>query len=213
MKLNKNLLLWNYWANLNQTLLKWSLGGPLSAPSCIQDGHHRKHFGRGPSKDHSTKVWLQLAQWFLRRRFLCEFPIGPYVKLSSAVGAILIERAEPPDTFWKRTIGPMGNSHKNLLLRNHLANCNQTFVEWSLDGPLPKLCPVIPTSNQDGRQAKNRKKGGWNLKKSSPLKLRSQCQPNFAEMILGWHPRIIPQKFGCNWPSGFWGEDFYVNFP
>jgi hypothetical protein len=25
-------------------------------------GHN---FGRGPSKDHSTKVWLQLAQWFL----------------------------------------------------------------------------------------------------------------------------------------------------
>jgi hypothetical protein len=25
------------------------------------------------------------------------------------------------------------------------------------DGPIPKLCPVIPTSNQDGRQAKNRK--------------------------------------------------------
>ena len=45
MKLKKNLLLWNYWANLNQTLLKWSLGGPLSklcpsAPSYIQDGHH-----------------------------------------------------------------------------------------------------------------------------------------------------------------------------
>ena len=45
MKLKQNLLLWNYWANLNQTLLKWSLGGPLSklcpsAPSCIQDGRH-----------------------------------------------------------------------------------------------------------------------------------------------------------------------------
>ena len=44
MKLKKNRL-WNYWSNLNQTLLKWSLGGPLSklcpsAPSCIQDGHH-----------------------------------------------------------------------------------------------------------------------------------------------------------------------------
>jgi hypothetical protein len=25
----KNHFLWNYWANLNQTLLKWSLGGPL----------------------------------------------------------------------------------------------------------------------------------------------------------------------------------------
>jgi hypothetical protein len=35
-----------------------------------------------------------------------------------------------------------------------------TPVEWSLDGPLPKLCPVISTSNQDGHQAKNRKKGG-----------------------------------------------------
>jgi RNase P subunit RPR2 len=48
----------------------------------------------------------------------------------------------------------------NLLLRNHWTNCNQTLVEWSLDGPLSKMCPVIPTSNQDGRQAKNRKKGG-----------------------------------------------------
>ena len=43
--IKKNLLLWNYWANLNQTLLRWSLGGPLSklcpsAPSCIQDGRH-----------------------------------------------------------------------------------------------------------------------------------------------------------------------------
>ena len=50
-----------------------------------------------------------------------------------------------------------------LHLRNHWTNCNQTLVEWSLDGPLSKLCPVIPTSNQDGRQAKNRKKGGWNF--------------------------------------------------
>jgi hypothetical protein len=49
------------------------------------------NFGKGPSKDHSTKVLLQLAQWFLRRRFLCEFPLGSYVKLSSAVGAILVE--------------------------------------------------------------------------------------------------------------------------
>ena len=55
-----------------------------------------------------------------------------------------------------------------------------------LDGPLPKLCPVIPTSNQDGRQAKNRKRGDEIKNKSSPLKLLSQSQPKFAEMILGW---------------------------
>ena len=43
----KNLLLWNYWANLNQTLLKWSLGGPLpkfcpAFQTSIQDGHHSR---------------------------------------------------------------------------------------------------------------------------------------------------------------------------
>ena len=51
-------------------------------------------------------------------------------------------------------------SHFNQLLWSHRANLNQTLAEWSLDGPLPKLGPVIPTSNQDGRQAKNRKQGG-----------------------------------------------------
>ena len=50
------------------------------------------------------------------------------------------------------------------------------------------MCPVIPTSNQDGHQAKNRKKGDEIFKKSSPLKLLIQSQPNFAEMILGWPP-------------------------
>jgi hypothetical protein len=36
---------------------------------------------------------------------------------------------------------------------------NQTLVEWSFYSLLPKLCPVIPIVNQDGRQAKNRKRG------------------------------------------------------
>jgi hypothetical protein len=38
---------------------------------------------------------------------------------------------------------------------------------------------------------KNRKKGDDIFKKSSPLKLLSQSQPNFAEMILGWPPSKI----------------------
>jgi hypothetical protein len=45
------------------------------------------------------------------------------------------------------------------ITRKNRANCNQALVEWSLDGPLPKMCLVIPISNQDGCQAKNRKKG------------------------------------------------------
>jgi hypothetical protein len=53
----------------------------------------------------------------------------------------------------------------------------------SLDGPLPNLCPVIPTA-----KLKIEKRGMKLKKKSSPLKLLSQSQPNFAEMILGWSP-------------------------
>jgi hypothetical protein len=70
------------------------------------------HIGRGPSKDYSTKVWLQLAQWFLRRRFLCKFPIGFYVMLSSAVGAILVE-------------GP-----NSLLGENHPMTISSTFSSY-----------------------------------------------------------------------------------
>jgi hypothetical protein len=73
-------------------------------PSWLEVGITGHNFGRGPPEDHSTKVWLQLTQWFLRRRFLCEFPIGSYVKLSSAVGAILIEGPNRRTHFWNRTI-------------------------------------------------------------------------------------------------------------
>jgi hypothetical protein len=68
-----------------------------------------------------------------------------------------------------------------------------------------------------------RKKGGWNLKKSSPLKLLSQSQPNFAEMILEWssppdtfleenHPTTISSKFCSYWANGF-RQRFLWEFP
>ena len=41
-------------------------------PSWLEVGITGHNFGRGPPKEHSTKVWLQLAQWFLRRRLKCE---------------------------------------------------------------------------------------------------------------------------------------------
>ena len=48
------------------------------------------------------------------------------------------------------TQDPMGNSHKNILVWNQLLNWNQTLIKQSLDGPLPKLCLVVPSSDQDG---------------------------------------------------------------
>jgi hypothetical protein len=51
------------------------------------------------------------------------------------------------------------------------------------------------------------KRGDEIKKKSSSLKLLSQSQPNFDEMILGWFPfKIVSVNavlYGCNWPSGF----------
>ena len=77
---------------------------------------------------------------------------------------------------------------KKILLRNNWANCNQTFVEWSFDGPLPKLCPVIPTSNHDGRQVTNRNKGGEIIKK-----IFSSETTELISTKLCWNdPRVVP---------------------
>ena len=105
-------------------------------PSWLEVGITEHKFGRGPSKDHSTKVWLQLAQWFLRRRFLCEFPIGSYmymyVKLSSAVGAILVKGLNRRTHFWKRTIQWL--FHQNLVLIEQMVSDKKflwQFPIWS----------------------------------------------------------------------------------
>ena len=87
----------------------------------------------------------------------------------------------------------MGNSHTNLLFRNHWTNCNQTFVEWSLGGPFPKLCPVILTSNQRGRQAKYNKRG-MELKQNLLL---WNYWANFNQTLLKWSlggplPKMCP---------------------
>ena len=41
-------------------------------PSWLEVGITRRKFGRGTPKEHSTKAWFQLVQWFLRRRLKCE---------------------------------------------------------------------------------------------------------------------------------------------
>jgi hypothetical protein len=72
---HKNLLFRNHWVNSNQTLVEWSLKSPL------------------PNK------------WFQTRRFLWEFPIGSYVKLSSAVAAISVGGLKCRIQFWKGSFG------------------------------------------------------------------------------------------------------------
>ena len=68
------------------------LGGRVWLPDTILE--------EDPSNDYFIKVWFQLSNWFQTRRFFCEFPIGSYVKLSSAV----VEGPNRRTHFWKRTI-------------------------------------------------------------------------------------------------------------
>jgi hypothetical protein len=49
------------------------------------------------------KILFLLSKWFQTKRFLWEFPIGSYVKLSSAVAAILVCVLKCWTQFWKRT--------------------------------------------------------------------------------------------------------------
>jgi peptidoglycan/LPS O-acetylase OafA/YrhL len=86
-----------------------------------------RHF-RPPTKMAATaeRVWLELIQWFLKRRFLCEFPIGFYVKLSSAVGAILVEGPNRWTHFWKRTIQWL--FHQNLVLIEQMVSYKKIFM-------------------------------------------------------------------------------------
>jgi hypothetical protein len=211
MKLKTNLLLWNYWANLNQPISIFSHGGHLEYRTVLTDtilkGDHLRiisaKFGwdwlcsfRGEdffliisSNGQNCSILSQKVpkfelykhndelfsiyygifyelwtftdfdrlcklekRWFQTKRFLWKFPIGSYVKLSSAVTAILVGVLKCRTQFWKRTtqesFWPICKLEKrgmelkkNLLLWNFRANLNQTLLKWSLGGPLYKLCP------------------------------------------------------------------------
>ena len=68
---------------------------------------------------------------------------------------------------------------------------------------LPCNFEVNPSTHFD-RLCKLEKRGMQFKKKSSPLKLLSQSQPNFAEMILGWSPFkivFVSAVLYPSWPS------------
>ena len=133
MKFKKNVLLWNYWANFNQSLLQWSLGSPLSklcpsALSCIQDGRHWKKIEISSNGQNCSILSQKVPKFELHKHNdeLFNIYYGFFYEL------------------W-------------------------TFVDFD------RLCKL-------------EKRGDEIKKKSSPLKLLSQFQPNFAEMILRWSP-------------------------
>jgi hypothetical protein len=108
----------SYWFQTRWFLCEFPIGSYVKLstavqPSWSEGGTTIHNFGRGPSNDYLIKVWFQLSNWFQTRRFLCEFPIGSYVKLSLAVGAIVVEGPNRPTHFWKGAI--QGPFHPSLV--------------------------------------------------------------------------------------------------
>jgi hypothetical protein len=131
----------------NQTFVEWSLDDPLPKLCPVIPTSNAGHiFGREPSNDYFINILFLLSKWFQTRTFLWEFPIGSYVKLGSAVVAILVGvlkcRTKIEKGGW--------NKKKNLLLWNYWANLNQTLLKWSFGRPLSKLCSSAPSCIQDG---------------------------------------------------------------
>ena len=149
MKLKKNLLLWNYWVNLNQTLLKWSLGGrspfkivsvsavlyprwpPLLKIEISSNGQNCSILSQKLSKFELYKHNNELVNMYY----------GIFL------WTLNFYRFWPIMQIWKK-----GDDFKtNFLLWNYWANLNQTLLKWSLGGPLSKLCPSAPSYIEDGR--------------------------------------------------------------
>jgi hypothetical protein len=121
----------NYWFQIRWFLCEFPIGSYVKLSSAVQpswsEGVTTRHnFGRGPSNDYFIKVWFQLSNWFQIRRFLCEFPIGSYVKLSSVVGAILVEGPNCHTYFWKRTIQWL--FYQNLVLIEQMVSDKKIFM-------------------------------------------------------------------------------------
>ena len=120
----------SYWFQIRWFLCEFLIGSYVKLSSAVQPswsegGTTRHNFGRGPSNDYFIKVWFQLSNWF-QTRFLCEFPIGSYAKLSSAVGAILVEGPNRWTHFWKRTIQWL--FHQNLVLIEQMVSDKKIFM-------------------------------------------------------------------------------------
>ena len=137
----KNLLVWNYCANLYQTLLKWFLGGfppelCLAFPISNQDGH--------PSW---TKCYIDPYGKFANFFFIlnCLEPYWGGMVLGLVPFIIMSDDPTrqqrwppPPNIVLHKALWE--NHEKIYKSGNYLLNWNQTLVEWFLVGSVSESC-------------------------------------------------------------------------
>ena len=132
-EIKKNLLLWNYWANLNQTLLKWSLGGPLSKLSVSAVLYPRwlpwLKIEISSNGQNCSILSQKVPKFELHKHNdeLFNIYYGIFYDLWTFA------------YFDRCKLEKRGDEIKKNLLWNYWANLNQTLLKWSLGGPLSKL--------------------------------------------------------------------------
>ena len=83
---------------------------------------------REPSNEYFIKNFFLLSKWFQTRRFLWEFPIGFYVKLSLAVAAILVGGMKSRTQFWKGVT--QGSFQQNLVEIGSVVSEEKIFLNF-----------------------------------------------------------------------------------
>jgi hypothetical protein len=176
----------------------------------------------------------------MRRRFLCEFPIGFYVKLSSAVRAILVEGPKSRTHYWKRTIHWL--FHQNWVLIEQMVSHKRFLWEFPI-GSYVKLSSAVAAILVRGLKWRThfwkrttQRSFQQSLVAIDPVvyeekifmwishrvlcKAKFGCESHFGRraeepdtLLEKNHPLTISPKLSSYWANGFTQEDFYGNFP
>jgi hypothetical protein len=85
-----------------------------------------------------------LIKWFQTRRFLWEFPIGSFAKLSSAVAAISVGGLKWQIQFWKGTT--QGSSQQSLVEFGWVVSEENIFLNFILLFPISSLAAILVES-------------------------------------------------------------------
>ena len=80
----------------------------------VESRNHRIQLWKGSIQGPFHQSLVAIIPVVSEEKIFCEFPIGIYVKLSSAVRAIMVEGPKRRTHFWKRTIQWL--FHQNLVL-------------------------------------------------------------------------------------------------
>jgi hypothetical protein len=136
-----------------------------------------------------TGSWEPLV-FIQTRRFLWEFPIGSYVKLSSAVAASLVGGLKCRTQFWIISVKFGWDWLSNFI--------REEFLRGATQGPFHQSLVANEKSwRTDEKWWQWAKNGIYILLATSSLKPLNQIKPNLAGMVPGW----VPFKIVSNSPA------------